>query len=234
MTTRLACAFTIFLLLGTTETILAAATASIETPGINEPIRPGYETYTLFLICNPQWLDQGKNAELIQLYREFTNFGRAIGHENAAVWFLTIDNHLYQEMQVAKNMDIERSVRFCKSWKLKPSEGPHIVVTSTFPDEAHLTAGLPAHNAVYKLGNMAPEQISALLTKLTDELVYYGSHGVDSRESDTGGSAAARDPTFWVRLLDATQQTLNSFGCAWTFKVSAGPVVADLKPCKRS
>jgi len=69
---------------------------------------------------------------------------------------------------------------------------------------------------------MKPVEIANLLDKLTDQLVLTGEvHNV-----------VIDNPGLWVRLLSATQKTLNSFGCAWSFKISAGPVDASLKACK--
>jgi hypothetical protein len=38
----------------------------------------------------------------------------------------------------------------------------------------------------------------------------------------------------WVQLLESTQHLINSFGCAWNFKIDAGPVKADLRSCQRN
>lgn len=186
-------------------------------------IPKNFKTYSLFLVCNPQWLAPEKSEGLYGLYQQFENFGRTIGDDNAAVWFWK-SKRLARDPALAENVDVERSVRFCLAWKLKPSEGPHLVVTTVYPDESSLSSGLPKGSAVYGLGNMSPKEISGLLAKLTDELVEKGR--VDSPP------AAASQQALWVRLLNATQQTINSFGCAWTFKIEAGPVNADLHACK--
>jgi hypothetical protein len=102
-----------------------------------QAIPKGFKTYSLFLICNPLWLDPARNSGLLQLYRQFLNFGRAIGDDQAALWF----------------------------WSAA-------------------------------MASMAPPD------------------------------------SLWVRLLTATQQTIDGFGCAWSFKINAGPVSADLKSCK--
>jgi hypothetical protein len=188
-----------------------------------------FKTYSLFLVCNPRWLDPAKNPGLLHLYRQFETFGRAIGDDHAAVWFWKSTSYEHSDAALAQIVDVERSVRFCQAWKLTPSEGPHLVITSTYPDESHLSTGLPRDSAVYKLGDMAPPDISALLAKLTDELIASG------RVENAGGAPAPTPPAkLWVQLLAATQQTLNSFGCAWSFKINAGPVTADLKSCKTS
>ena len=190
-----------------------------------QPIPKGFKTYSLFLICNPQWLDPQKNAGLLQLYRQFQSFGRAIGEDHVAVWFWKSSSYEHSDAALARIVDVERSVRFCRAWKLLPSEGPHLVITSTYPDESHLTSGLPLNNCVYKLGDMSPADISSLLTRLTDQLV------VNGRVERRADAPATPPPGLWVRLLNATQETINSFGCAWSFKINAGPVTADLKSC---
>lgn len=192
----------------------------------NDKIPEGYQTYSLFLICNPQWLDQDKRADLHNLYNQFKNFGRAIGDDHLAVWFWKTQGRTRDDNgnlgQLAQDVDVELSVRFCKSWKLKPSASPHLVVTSTYPSTSFFSSGLPKNTAVFELGNMAPKDISSLLAKITDDLIQTGRV---SQPSPSG---------LWVRLLEATQKTINSFGCAWTFKIEAGPVNADLKSCKSS
>jgi hypothetical protein len=197
-----------------------------------QSIPKGFKTYSLFLICNPQWLDPQKNAGLLQLYRQFQSFGRAIGDDHVAVWFWKSNSYEHSDAALAQIVDVERSVRFCQAWKLTPSEGPHLVITSTYPDEQHLSAGLPVNSAVYKLGNMTPPEISSLLAKLTDELVTSGK--VDNKDTTPASTPTTPPPTtkLWVQLLAATQQTINSFGCAWSFKINAGPVSADLRSCK--
>jgi hypothetical protein len=189
-------------------------------------IPKGYKTYSLFLICNPQWLEhrQGdKNSDqLNQLYQQFHTFGRTIGSDNVAVWFWISGPATTGTDPRVEDPDVERSVRFCQAWHLKPSAGPHIVVTTTYPVEADLSSGIPKDSAVFELGNMESKEISKLLAKLTDELVEKGH--VES----TPEAPEAR----WVRLLGAVQQTINKFGCAWSFKIDAGPVKADLQSCK--
>jgi hypothetical protein len=203
--------------------------AAVELVTTKQAIPKNFKTYSLFLVCNPQWLDPAKNAGLLQLYRQFQSFGRAIGDDHAAVWFWKSNSYEHSDAALAQIVDVERSVRFCQAWKLKPSEGPHLVITGTYPDEAHLSTGLPEDSAVYKLGDMAPPDISALLAKLTDQLIASGK--VDHPDSPRAPLPPAK---LWVQLLAATQQMINSFGCAWSFKINAGPVSADLKSCKTS
>jgi len=212
-----------FLILAFTQ-IARCSQDVVEVVSATGKIPKNFKTYSLFLVCNPRWLAPEKIGGLYGLYQQFEDFGRTIGNDNAAVWFWKSRRHA-NDHELAENVDVERSVRFCQAWKLKPSEGPHLVVTTVYPDESGLSSGLPKGSAVYGLSNMSPNEISGLLAKLTDDLVEKG-------RVESPPEAAAAPLALWVRLLDATQRTINSFGCAWTFKIEAGPVNADLHACK--
>lgn len=189
-----------------------------------KPIPKGYKTYSLFLVCNPRWLAPEKREGLLHLYQQFDSFGRTIGDQNVAVWFLASQDSR-NDQELADNVDVERSVRFCQAWKLKPSAGPHVVITATYPNEMDLSSGLPKDSAVFELGNMGPKEISDLFAKLTDELIEKG-------RVDNSANAAKEPEAFWVRLLEAAQHSINSFGCAWSFKIEAGAVSANLRSCQ--
>jgi hypothetical protein len=218
--------------------------AAVTLVASKQPIPTGFKTYSLFLVCNPQWLDPDRNAGLYNLYQQFLSFGRAIGNEHAAVWFWTSTSFTRSDAALAKIVDVERSAKFCQAWKLTPSEGPHLVITSTYPDESKLSSGPPPDTAVYKLGDMSPPDITKLLTSLTDQLIASGrveapATALPTSGNEAGGGAPVPPPpppppSLWVRLLAATQQTINTFGCAWSVKINAGPVSADLKSCKPS
>jgi hypothetical protein len=219
----------VYMHLANSYCLVSAADKFIDEVSPTGKIPDNFKTYSLFLVCNPQWLAPEDNPSLTSLYLHFDSFGRTIGDDNLAVWFWKLpsfpsipsdDNYL------AEAVDVERCVRFCQGWKLKPSSGPHLVVTSTYPDESHLSSGLPANSAVFALGNMKPTEIEALLAKLTDELEEQGHV-----EKTPDASKASPEPQM-IRLLEATQQIINSFGCAWTFKIEAGPVNADLHSCQ--
>jgi hypothetical protein len=89
-----------------------------------------YKSWSLFLISNPEWLLQQSDDRLKALYNQFVAFGKAIGDENLAVWFLS-DSPSSSEPQQA--VDVARSVAFCKRFKLNPSEGPYVLVLTKYP-----------------------------------------------------------------------------------------------------
>jgi hypothetical protein len=184
-----------------------------------------FKTWSLFLVCGQDWANANSNNgfDLYHLYKEFGRFGQAIGDDNLAVWFWKRKQVV--DTKLASNIDIQRSDRFCTAFKLDPAQGPYLVVTSTYPDESQLSSGLPSNSGVFQLGNMKPDQLSSLLDQVGKGLLQKA--GVD-----TDTSVTPKPPETWgVRLLESVQQVLSSFGCAWTFKIDAGPANAELHPC---
>lgn len=187
------------------------------------------DSYSFFLVCNPKWLSPAYDGDLRELHQKMLNFGLTIGDNHAAVWFVKSNKIPPKDAQIADVFDIERSVRFCQAWKLKPSSGPHLVVTSSYPNEEHLSSGLPENSAVFSLGDMSPKQISDLLTSLTDQLILQG-HVASETRNIVSSSTAETNVAWWVQLLEVTQKKINNFGCAWSFKIDAGSVKAELHP----
>lgn len=218
------------------------AQAVVDIIGQKEAIPAGYKTYSLFLICNQDWLDPSKSKDLTDLYHKFQAFGRSIGDDQAAVWFwkTTVRVGWESTMSPAAALDVERSVRFCQAWKLKPSDGPYLVVTITRPDEANLSKDLPDGTAEFQLGNLTAAQISTLLSKLTDSLVLTGKVDPSLFAKPATNTTGTADPSpppplgpaLWIRMLAATQEIIGEFGCAVSLKVNAGPLSADVKSCK--
>jgi hypothetical protein len=212
---------------------------------LNGKIPKGYSTYSLFLICSPEWLGSDRKGDLRDLYGSFYIFGRSIGDNNLAVWFWkghpkaltgqsrTKSSHRTSEVALDfqnQDVDVERSIRFCKSWNLLPSAGPYLVVTSKYPAEPPSSAGLSKETAVFKLGGMDKKQISSLLGGLIDQLLMDGATHAEATVTQQQVIKKATKPV-WIRLLAATQTVLGEFGCAWSFKVDAGPVKSELKSC---
>jgi len=152
--------------------VLASASyaATAQSLAMVEPTaeipKQDYKTWSLFLVCNPEWLSVDKNADLYGLFQKFQVFGQTIGKDHLAVWFWK-SRKSAMDPNLANNVDVERSIRFCKALNLKPSESPHIVVMATYPDEANL----PTDFAVFQLTKMSPHDISGLLAKLSDQLL---------------------------------------------------------------
>jgi len=215
------------------------------------PIPSGYKSYSFFLICNPEWLDPSKSADLTDLYNKFLAFGRSIGDDQAAVWFwkTQVPQGWEKQKSPADVIDVERSIKFCRAWNLAPSEGPYLVVTAAKPDESNLATAIPDGRAEFKLGGLKATEISKLLGRLTDALLLHKTELWVSPFAEMGkptsAAALAGDQrvtpaisvgatALWVRLLAVTQEIVGEFGCAVSFKLDAGPVSADVKPCKNT
>jgi hypothetical protein len=210
----------------------AEAQTSLNIVGRAESIPIGFKTYSLFLICNPAWLDPSKSGALTDLYSKYQAFGRSIGDDQAAVWFwrTTVRKGWEKTQSPVDVIDVERSAKFCQAWQLKPSDGPYLVVTTSRPDEQHLAQGTPSDSAVYKLGAMAPSDIAGLLEKLTDALLLTGKPVMATDETSSNHTPAST--ALWIRMLSATQELINKFGCAWSLKIDAGALSANLASCK--
>lgn len=146
--------------------VLASGQAIQEA--VRDPIRSGFQSWSLFLVCNQTWLHAENQERLLNLYKEFSAFGRVIGRNHLAVWFWK--SRPKPGMALADYVDAERSSDYCAHFKLLPSEGPHILVTTTYPD---LSA--PVGNFfVLKLNNTTSSDVTAFLNKLSDQLLVTG------------------------------------------------------------
>jgi hypothetical protein len=194
------------------------------------PIRRNFKSWSLFLVCNPQWLSSEKAADLHDLYLSFRNFGNAIGDDNLAVWFSKAAG-TSKLTSAGAEPDVEMSSRYFRQWSLKPSHGPYVVVTTTYPGNIPLLVlpgNLPADSAVFELGSMKSTEIHALLSRLTDQLLL----GSNVRKN-TQQKAAEQPTGLFVPLLEAVQNVIHDFGCAWSFNVDAGPLKANLQACHK-
>jgi hypothetical protein len=167
-------------------------------PGAIAPLSPkseiprDYESWSLFLICNPKWiLDKGDQG-IADLYKAFNAFGDAIGANNVAVWFLKDKG---QPPTVA-NTDINRMSSYCHKYHLLPSKTPQVIVTTSFPDDPNVV-----NRAILNLGSSASDS-EAALNDLTDQLLKTGLNqaGLDEKER-------------WRRFIAAGAAATSAVGC---------------------
>jgi hypothetical protein len=126
-----------------------------------------YLSWSLFLICNNAWLKDQSSPQIRGLYNEFMGFGRAIGQHHAAVWFWTkTPANINESPNLADAVDANRSQAFCQKFGLDPGEGPHVVVTTVYPD-LNADVGQPV---ILRLGGMSPQNIEAVLGTLTRQV----------------------------------------------------------------
>src|SRR3981081_1452944 len=78
----------------------AAPQEAVQLVTKKQSIPKNFKTYSLFLVCNPQWLDPAKNTGLLQLYRQFQNFGRAIGDDQLRVWFWKSNSYEHDDARL--------------------------------------------------------------------------------------------------------------------------------------
>jgi hypothetical protein len=212
-------------LLGSPVSAGAQATAELVSPTEQIP-RGSFKTWSIFLICNPDWATPDKSAELANLYRRFKPFGDAIGRDNLAVWFwkrrVRVD-----DPKLAENVDVARSAEFCAALGKPPSQGPYLVVTAAYPD----AAAFPKERAIFELGGLPPADLAKLLNTLTDQLLLQGRVDAAVAAASAGTVAPPQPPSLWIRLLEGARQSLIGFGCAVKLQIDTGLLNAELRAC---
>jgi hypothetical protein len=201
--------------------------------------RNGYKTWSLFLVCNPAWATSEREQDLAKLYESFKAFGDAIGDTNLAVWFSTRGTL----QTTSPELDAARSARYCRALQLKPSLGPYLVITDSYPDEA----AMPNDRAVYELGGLGPKVIGELLGRLADDLLLTSTvprpttpnASIAPAATTASGStakvtpAASSVPSLWTRLLESTQRNMVGLGCHVNLHITTGLLSAELRECPK-
>jgi len=191
--------------------------------------RGTFKTWSLFLVCSPDWVAPERSTDLANLYRRFRSFGDAIGSDNLAVWFWKRQTPV-SDPRLAENVDVARSAEFCRALGRPPSLGPYLVVTNAYPDGA----AFPAERAVFELGGMQPADLAKLLNTLTDQLLLQGR--VDAAMAGAiapvpPGSATPPPSSLWMRLLEGTRRSIIGLGCQVKLQISTGLLTAELRGC---
>ena len=132
-----------------------------------------FRSWALFLIANPSWLLAENEATLKALYAQFEAFGRAIGDDNAAVWFFRKAPEAGGS--IAADTDIERCSRYIQLYGLKASRSPLILVVAAKPDAGKtsypsLEQKLESYYVIEMNGLSAARQ-SQVIAELTDQFV---------------------------------------------------------------
>jgi hypothetical protein len=211
------------LLLFTPVRSLAADTAVLPTP--EEPIpEKHYKTWSLFVVANPDWLLDQSNDKLEGLYQRFNAFGRAIGRDNVAVWFWS---ETPKEGQYQKAVDVIRGAALCKQLNLKPSEGPYVLVTTTYPGKSVMTAfpeSFPKSGTnllIMKLHSTDAASTTKLLNDLTDKLVREDLAALQPKPEDYWAG--------WRRAFGKVSDSILGAASKITVSVDAGPIKTEIK-----
>jgi hypothetical protein len=129
-----------------------------------------FKTWSLFLVCDPKWLTDREAPALREVFDAYLAFARTSGDRHAAVWFVKGDS----KPENAANIDVERNVRYCQRFQVTPSEGPHLIVTTTHPDRwkaPEESTGTDSGIVVLALCGIEPKDVIGLFRKLNDQLV---------------------------------------------------------------
>lgn len=210
------------LLLGTGTPRCAAADTAMPSQG--EPIpQKGYKSWSLFLITNPEWLMDQSNDKLTALYQQFNAFGDAIGTDNLAVWFWAQPP---QTNQMYKAVDVKRSVAFCQRLKLKPSEGPYVLVMTEYPGKSVLSdsSSFPTNTAnllVIKLNGTDAASTTRLLNDLVDGLVLEDLSKLRPKADDYWSG--------WRKVFGKVSDTVVGLSSKVTVAFDTGPVKTEIK-----
>jgi hypothetical protein len=157
-----------------------------------EQIPRDYESWSLFLICNPAWIVQNRDEGIVALFEQYRAFGDAIGPRNLAIWF-------WKEPAPepsAELTDVSRSSEYCERFKLLPSNSPYVLVTTQYPDAQEV-----GDYFFVRLNGLDSADSADLLAKLTDQLLVTGL--------DQAGLDAS---TRWQRSLAAVIAVVSSVG----------------------
>lgn len=152
----------------------------------------GYESWSLFLICNPAWIVRQQDEGIRDLFGQYKAFGDAIGPSNLAIWF-------WKEPapEPSANLtDVSRSSEYCGRFKLLPSKSPYVLVTTRHPDEQET-----GDYFLVSLNGLSPHDSAEVLAKLTDQLLVTG---LNQAELDVS--------TRWQRSLAAVVAVVSNLG----------------------
>ena len=180
----------------------------------SEPIPKGYQSWSLFIICNQQWLLAENAAKLSSLYTQFNAFGDAIGDKHLAVWFSKSRPVAGQPIDV----DAAQNASFCTKMKLLPSRSPYVVVTTTYPD---LAAETLKHDVLIELNDLPPADIGSLLTRLGDQLLVQGLRQTDFNSEQYWG--------VWRRGVEGIGGFLGSLIKTVKITINTGPVKFEVE-----
>jgi hypothetical protein len=186
-------------LLAALTPVSAFAQAPVPVYGDGPIPETGFTSWSLFLMCNPEWLLKKQEQALQSVFEAYLAFATTTGARHAAVWFIKPRRAGKSPLWGnPENLDIDRSVYFCQKIRLVPSEGPHVVVMTTHPDR--WTPENPQEGSkgdplvVLALGGSEPNDAIRLLRKLNDQVA---AERLSQRDLN-----AVQYWQSWVRILE--------------------------------
>lgn len=214
---RLVCLLLFLTSLGTGIDGQAASIKKAELLGAAPIPKDSYKSWSLFLINNPNWLVPKNNDKVKALYDAFEVFGDAIGPSHLAVWFqpaigggLMAVPHDRSHPQTPGDtyVDVIRCAAFCTKLNLPPGKSPYILVTTTYPGAALVTApeSFPedlTNFSVLEFGGEDASEIVQALTNLADRLVVNGLRNTNPQSRGFWET--------WQKTFEAGQSTIVGF-----------------------
>jgi hypothetical protein len=176
-----------------------------------------YKTFSLFLICNPEWILPSKEAQLRNFFDQFKAYGRALGKEHIAVWYWQ-PSAPYKSNSVVDHIDYDVHAQMCSRLGLLPSEGPHIIVTDEVP-----TPLMPRGKILIRqsFSNRRPEEIARIIAKLTDVL---RSNHIKQVEP-----WSARFLEIWRLCFVNIREAIGDLRDSVTLTIDSGPVEVEIE-----
>lgn len=154
-----------------------------------ENIPDGFDSYTLLLIPEPEWLErEDSKINIKKLFQRFHAFGTSIGERNLSLWFYSTyhypDTHTrinikavvtgpeitYSQLIKKEKLehydgalmsyDFGRARSYCDRYHLNYNKGPYIVYTEDHPDS------ISKPEIILQLNGIATDQFIIILNKL--------------------------------------------------------------------
>jgi hypothetical protein len=197
------------------------ATAVVVGPTGKIP-RDSYKTWSLFLVCNPEWASPDRSRDVENLYWRYLAFGDAIGPDNLAVWFWKEKTDT-KDPRLAEKIDLARSAEYCGALKEKPSDSPQLVVFYEYPD----LAALPQEKGVFRFGGATPDDLATSFKDATDQLLLTGKVEVRRKTPQAPELNSA------FRLLDVARTAFTNLGCAFKLILNVGALTAEFGGCSK-
>jgi hypothetical protein len=161
--------------------------------------RDQYTTWSLFLICNQTWLLEENDKRLEDLYTRFTAYGKTIGRNHVAVWFWG-PSRQRKTAALRETVDAHRSSQYCEKFKLLPSQSPHVLVTTMYPD---LPDAITGDKVIVALNGHSSTDIGFLLSEMVNQLLV---KGLNQAEIDSEAYWLA-----WQRTFETIYESGASF-----------------------
>jgi hypothetical protein len=136
----------------------------------HDPIPNNYDSWSLFVVCNPGWFLDNNSAQLASLFQQFSAFGAAIGPRNVAIWFSTTAPHSGKVEVAGSQYDAARASEYCGYYRVLPSQSPFVIVTTRYPDMKQP----PAHYYRMSLDGADTTTTIKLLQAVADQIVVTG------------------------------------------------------------